>query len=65
VSEDEFASLLLRARQIYADYGANHASANGDVADRAWIDKVLAGEADNTHGVKIALLALSTPPKDH
>lgn len=54
-------ALLHRARRIYADYGAASAEAKGCVADREWIDKVMDGEADDTHGVKIALAALKGP----
>ncbi len=46
------------ARLIYANYGAAKANEAGDVADTAWMDAVLAGDADKTHGVQIALAAI-------
>lgn len=49
---------LVMARQVYADYGAEKARQAGDDVNTDWVAKVLAGEADETHGVKIALAAI-------
>jgi len=61
---DEAARELKAARAIYVEYGVKKAEAAGDVVSLDWIKKVHAGEADDAHGVQIALLALRTRPTD-
>ncbi len=51
---------LEAARQVYADYGEQKAKAAGTEVDKEWVLKVLAGEADGSHGVRIALAAINT-----
>lgn len=53
------ADRIAMARQIYADYGASQTLAAGDMVNEDWCAAVLAGDADNTHGVKIALAAIA------
>jgi len=62
-------TLLQKARQVYADYGERKAKSDGAEVDKEWVLKVLAGDADNAHGVQIALAALTayrleTPNED-
>lgn len=47
------------ARHVYADYGEQKAKSDGAEVDKEWVLKVLAGDADGSHGVQIALAALN------
>lgn len=51
---------LTAARKIYAEYGERATRQRGQEPDKQWILQVLAGEADETHGVQIALAALNS-----
>lgn len=52
------AEQVTMARQVYADYGAAKALEAGDMVDDAWKAAVLDGDADKSHGVRIALAAI-------
>lgn len=51
---------IIAARKVYAEYGERKAKEGGADINKEWMLKVLAGEADDTHGVQIALLALQS-----
>ena len=50
---------IMMARTVYAEYGERKAKEGGAAINKEWAVKVLAGEADDTHGVQIALAAIA------
>lgn len=51
-------SNIERARQIYINYTKRKVADHGGEMSQEWIDNVRSGNADDQHGVQIALAAI-------